>query len=68
MQHVEFQRPSPDAIAVIRRGSTASITTVLREHGVENSWMDLKPLGGVTPWRRSVSDTMELTAIRCCAR
>jgi len=40
----EFERPGKETIEVLRRGSTASITSILRKQGIENSWMDLKPL------------------------
>ena len=44
MNGKEFERPSQETIDVLRRGSTASITSILRRKGIENSWMDLKPL------------------------
>ena len=46
MQRSEFERPDPQAIKIIKRGSTASITStsILRKNGIENSWMDIKPL------------------------
>lgn len=44
MHGPDFERPSKETIAIIRRGSTASITAILRRNGIENSWMDLKPL------------------------
>jgi regulator of RNase E activity RraA len=44
MSGADFDRPSQETIDVLRRGSTASITSILRKNGIENSWMDLKPL------------------------
>ena len=44
MRGPEFDRLSQDVITVLGRGSSASITSILRRHGVENSWMPLKPL------------------------
>jgi regulator of RNase E activity RraA len=44
MNGPEFERPSVETIEIIRRGSTASITSILRKNGIENAWMDLKPL------------------------
>lgn len=44
MHGPDFDRPSEDVIEVLKRGSTASITTILRRQGIENSWMDIKPL------------------------
>lgn len=44
MHGSDIERPSKEAIEVVLRGSTASMTSVLREHGIENSWMDIYPL------------------------
>jgi regulator of RNase E activity RraA len=44
MHGPDFERPSRETIAIIRRGSTASITSILRRNGIENCWMALYPL------------------------
>jgi regulator of RNase E activity RraA len=44
MHGPDFERPSQETIAILRRGSTASITSVMRANGIENCWMDIKPL------------------------
>ncbi len=44
MHGPDFQRPSAEIIAILRRTSTASITTIFRHRGINNLWMPLKPL------------------------
>jgi regulator of RNase E activity RraA len=44
MHGPDFARPDPEVIEILRRGSAASITSILRRQGIENSWMDIKPL------------------------
>ncbi|MGD0409798.1 MAG: ribonuclease activity regulator RraA [Candidatus Limnocylindrales bacterium] len=44
MHGPDFSRPTRDIIETLARGSTASITSVMRENGIENCWMDIKPL------------------------
>jgi regulator of RNase E activity RraA len=44
MNDRDFERPSVETLDLLRRGSTASITSILRRQGIENAWMDLKPL------------------------
>jgi len=44
MHGPDFQRPSPETIAILRRASTASITTIFKRKGIRNLWMPLKPL------------------------
>ncbi len=44
MHGPDFERPDHETIEVLQRGSTASITSILRHYGVENSWMDIWPL------------------------
>jgi 5-oxopent-3-ene-1,2,5-tricarboxylate decarboxylase/2-hydroxyhepta-2,4-diene-1,7-dioate isomerase len=40
----DFERPSPEVIEVLKKGSTASYTTIFRRMGIEDIWMPLKPL------------------------
>jgi regulator of RNase E activity RraA len=45
MHGPDFPRPSPETIAVLRRASTATITTIFRKRwNIKNIWMPLKPL------------------------
>ena len=45
MHGPDFPRPSPETIAVLRRASTATITTIFRKKwNIKNIWMPLKPL------------------------
>ena len=45
MHGLDFPRPSPETIAVLRRASTATITTIFRKKwNIKNIWMPLKPL------------------------
>ncbi|MFA6109579.1 MAG: ribonuclease activity regulator RraA, partial [Candidatus Latescibacterota bacterium] len=44
MQGAEFARPTQDAIAGLRRASTATLQTILRRQGVLRIWMPLYPL------------------------
>ena len=45
MHGPDFPRPSPDMLAVLRRASTATITTIFRKKwNIKNIWMPLKPL------------------------
>ena len=44
MHRLDPKRPSKKTVDILRRGSTASITSILRRNGIDNSWMDLKPL------------------------
>jgi len=45
MHGPDFPRPSSDTIAVLRRASTATITTIFRKKwNIKNIWMPLKPL------------------------
>ena len=44
MHGPDFARPDPEVLEILRRGSAASITSILRRQGIENSWMDIKPL------------------------
>ena len=44
MQGPDFPRPKPETIEVLRRASTASITTILRRRGINKVWIPVKPL------------------------
>ena len=44
MHGPDFERPSPEVIEVLKKGSTASYTTIFRRMGIEDIWMPLKPL------------------------
>lgn len=40
----DIPRPDAEIIAVLRRASTATITTIFRRRGIRNIWMPLRPL------------------------
>ena len=44
MPEKSFERLDDTTIDIIKRGSTASITSVLRKQGVENSWINVKSI------------------------
>lgn len=45
MHGPDFPRPSEDALAPLRRASTATLTTIFRrKKGITNIWMPLRPL------------------------
>ena len=44
MDRPDFPRPSPEAIDILSRGSTASLTTIFSRRGIRDIWMPLKPL------------------------
>ena len=44
MDGKSFERLGSETIDIIKRGSTASITSVLRRQGVENSWINVNPI------------------------
>ncbi|MFP3895481.1 MAG: ribonuclease activity regulator RraA [Anaerolineales bacterium] len=44
MRGPDFERPSPETIDVLRRASTATLTTIFSRQGIRDIWMPLKPL------------------------
>ena len=44
MRGPDFQRPSPEIIDILSKGSTASYTTIFSRVGIRDLWMPLKPL------------------------
>ena len=44
MRGPEFQRPSPEIINILSKGSTASYTTIFSRRGIRDIWMPIKPL------------------------
>lgn len=44
MRGPDFPRPSAETIEIIRRASTATLTTIFSRKGVRNIWMPIKPL------------------------
>jgi regulator of RNase E activity RraA len=44
MHGPDIPRPDAQIIAILRRASTATITTIFRRLGIRNIWMPLKPL------------------------
>jgi regulator of RNase E activity RraA len=44
MHGPDFERPSAEVIEVLKKGSTASYTTIFRRMGIEDLWMPIKPL------------------------
>jgi 5-oxopent-3-ene-1,2,5-tricarboxylate decarboxylase / 2-hydroxyhepta-2,4-diene-1,7-dioate isomerase len=44
MHGPDFPRPSAETVAILRRASTATLTTIFRHKGIKNLWMPLKPL------------------------
>lgn len=44
MHGLDFPRPSAVTIATLAKGSTASYTTIFRRKGINDIWMDIKPL------------------------
>jgi regulator of RNase E activity RraA len=44
MHGADFVRPSPETIDILRKGSTASYTTIFRRIGINDLWMPIKPL------------------------
>ena len=49
-----------EVIEVLQRASSASLTTFLRRNGIENSWMDIKPL---VPGSRVVGPAVTLRTV-----
>jgi len=60
MHGPDFQRPSPETIAILRRAGTASITTIFKRKGIRNLWMPLKPL---FPGMRTVGPALTIRAV-----
>ena len=44
MHGPDFRRPSAEVIEALKKGSTASYTTIFRRMGIEDLWMPIKPL------------------------
>ena len=44
MHGPDFDRPNPETIDILRKGSTASYTTIFRRMGINDIWMPIKPL------------------------
>jgi regulator of RNase E activity RraA len=44
MRGPEFERPSPEIIDILCKGSTASYTTIFSHVGIRDIWMPIKPL------------------------
>ncbi|MGC9348344.1 MAG: ribonuclease activity regulator RraA [Anaerolineae bacterium] len=44
MHGPDFERPSPETVEILSKGSTASYTTIFRRKGIEDIWMLIKPL------------------------
>jgi regulator of RNase E activity RraA len=44
MHGPDFPRPSPEIIDILKKGSTASFTTIFSRIGIRDIWMPLKPL------------------------
>lgn len=44
MHGPDFPRPSAETIEVLRRASTATISTIFKRKGIKNIWMPIKPL------------------------
>jgi len=44
MHGPDFARPSPETIEILRRASTATISTIFKRKGIRNIWMPIKPL------------------------
>jgi regulator of RNase E activity RraA len=44
MHGPDFERPIPEIIDILRKGSTASYTTIFNRIGINDIWMPIKPL------------------------
>ncbi|MBC7238199.1 MAG: ribonuclease activity regulator RraA [Chloroflexi bacterium] len=60
MHGPDFPRPDPAILDVLRRASTATITTIFRRRGIRNIWMPIKPL---FPGMRTVGPALTIRSV-----
>ena len=60
MHGPDFPRPGPETIEILRRTSTATISSIFKRRGIRNIWMPLKPL---FPGMRTVGPALTIRSV-----